>query len=119
MRHFIVRTESLPGQARDKHKETLTKRPFSAGPLIGKESAAFKIASSDGLENGILVAIVLNCILMALTYHGEPQWWEDTQFWANQLFTVIFTGEMAVKIVGFTWKQYWVDRWNRFGNFYR
>ena len=91
MRHFIVRTESLPGQARDKHEETLTNRPFSAGPLTGTESAAFTIASSDGLENGILVAIVLNCILMALTYHGEPQWWEDTQFWTNQLFTVIFT----------------------------
>ena len=32
---------------------------------------------------------------------------------------VFSQGEMAVKIVGFTWQQYWVDRWNRFGNFCR
>ena len=84
------------------------------GPLKGSGGQAYVIATSDALDHGILVAIVLNCILMGATWHGEPQWWEETQFYVNQLFTLIFTGEMCVKIAGFGFEQYWIDAWNKF-----
>jgi Ca2+-binding EF-hand superfamily protein len=123
-KYFARKYEGLEELSKEQRQflgvlEMISSRAFAPerGPLMGTESQAHAIASSEQLDHGILCAIVLNCIMMALTYHGEPQWWEDTQFWSNQVFTLIFTGEMAVKIVGFTFSQYWIDKWNRFDCF--
>ena len=80
----------------------------------GVRATCYAIATSSKLDNIILAAIIFNCLLMAATYYNEPQWWVDTQFWLNQVFTLMFTFECAVKLAGFGWKDYWVDPWNKF-----
>ena len=123
-KYFARKYEGLEELSKEQRQflgvlEMISSRAFTPerGPLTATESKFYTIASSKGLENGILFAIVLNCMIMALTYYDEPLWWEQTQFWSNQVFTVIFTGEMIIKIKGYTFSQYWVDAWNRFDCF--
>lgn len=92
-------------------------RAQSADPndqKAGIRAICYSIATSAKLDHTILGAIVLNCVLMAATFHGEPQWWVDAQFWLNQVFTLMFTFECVVKLAGFGWQQYWADSWNKF-----
>lgn len=100
--------------------EMISSRTFTPerGPAAtvraGLQGTCYSIATSSTLDNAILGAIVVNCTLMASTFHNEPQWWADTQFWMNQVFTLVFTFECAVKLIGLGWDQYWLDAWNRF-----
>jgi hypothetical protein len=42
----------------------------------GCRETCYAIATSSALDNTILGAIILNCLLMASTFYGEPEWYD-------------------------------------------
>ena len=80
----------------------------------GLRGFCHRIVSHPFFDQVILMCIALNCTLMACTFMGEPMWWEQTQYWLNHFFTILFTGEAVAKIIAFGLRQYWFDPWNRF-----
>lgn len=79
-----------------------------------EREAAFKIADSHVFEAAMMGVIVLNVVVLALKYDGEPAIWTTVQDVLNLGFTLIFTGEMLVKLYAFGVKGYWAALWNRF-----
>ncbi|DAZ95903.1 TPA: hypothetical protein N0F65_012614 [Lagenidium giganteum] len=73
----------------------------------------FRLAQSPTLESGIMGCIILNTIMMALTYFGEDDLFRQATDYCNYAFALIFTFESAVKIIGLG-RYYWKDSWNIF-----
>ena len=66
---------------------------------------------------GMMAVIIVNVVVLALRYDGEPEAWTLFQDTMNEICTVIFTAEAAVKIYAFGPTGYWTTKWNRFDLF--
>jgi hypothetical protein len=60
----------------------------------------FKIAVHRSLNRLMTAVIVANIILMGSVHHGQPQVYEDFLEVASAFFTIVYTVEALVKIVG-------------------
>ena len=92
---------------------TLIKAEQSKGP----RHTAFGLVTHRFFEGAIIGCILVNCIMMALTYDGEPKPWADTQAVLNGCFTLIFTAEALIKLFAFGPSVYFNDSWCRFDIF--
>ena len=72
------------------------------------------LVESTLFERVIEGVILFNCVVMAATYLGEPEWWRILQLALNEICTLIFTGEAVLKIYGLNWIGYWFVHWNKF-----
>ena len=63
---------------------------------------------------GIAALIITNTILLAMEYHGQPAAYGSGLEWGNFVLSVIFTVEMAVKLVALGHKGYARDSFNMF-----
>merc|ERR1719232_1901153 len=55
----------------------------------------------------LVVALILgNSAVMASEYHNQPEWLSDFQYWANVVFTILFTIEMIMNLIGLGIKGY-------------
>jgi hypothetical protein len=73
----------------------------------------FKLAKNKHFDNIILAAIILNTIILAIKWYGQPQIIDDIATNINLVFAVIFTVEAAVKLIAFG-SRYFKDSWNNF-----
>jgi len=74
----------------------------------------YDIISSKAFENTIMMAIVVNSLIMALTIFPSPtDWWLDFQQGANYFFAAVYTIEAIMKLIALQCS-YWKDAWNRF-----
>ena len=49
-------------------------------------------------EYGILAAIVVNVLFMAMEFQGQPLWWDDTLRVLNYIFSALFFIEAVLKV---------------------
>lgn len=67
-------------------------------------AAVFKAVESRHFELAAMLAIVLNCVVMAMTHADMDSAWQDFMTWANTGFTAFFTLEILVKFVAWGFK---------------
>jgi hypothetical protein len=82
-------------------------------PDHGIRLRAYELVSSWKFEVAIMVCIVVNSIVMALTYFGQSDIYGQTLEHANTIFALIFFCEACAKLLAFD-MQYFNERWNCF-----
>lgn len=60
-----------------------------------------------------MVAIIINCVVLCLPYYGASTLYNKIIDSMNNFFTICFTVEAIIKIVGFGFR-YFKDKWNIF-----
>lgn len=75
--------------------------------------ACFVLANQAKLEVGVMIVIGLNMITFMFDHYQMSDRWIEAQFWLNIIFTVIYTLEAVLKIVGWG-KAYFRSGWNWF-----
>eukprot|EP00931_Biecheleriopsis_adriatica_P119863 TRINITY_DN9503_c0_g1_i1.p1 TRINITY_DN9503_c0_g1~~TRINITY_DN9503_c0_g1_i1.p1 ORF type:complete len:1886 (-),score=426.27 TRINITY_DN9503_c0_g1_i1:127-5784(-) len=76
--------------------------------------AIYKIVNSTPFEHGIMGAIVINTMCMALKITPSPDpYWDSVLEAINYVFAGIFTIECVLKLFALR-ANYWRDRWNIF-----
>jgi voltage-dependent calcium channel L type alpha-1D len=73
----------------------------------------FRHAKSNFLETFAMGCIILNTFMMGLSYFGEEDLYQAAIDNSNYFFTVVFTLEAAIKVIGLG-RYYWKDTWNIF-----
>lgn len=73
----------------------------------------YKVAKSSIFKWFVLTCILLNTVIMASTFYGEPSSNARFQEIANNFFTGIYIIEAAILISVYQW-QYFSDPWRRF-----
>lgn len=74
-------------------------------PALGMESSnclrdfALKLSQNRYFENGIILSIILNTIVMSLIWFGQSEEFLKATEVLNYIFMVIFTLEALIKIV--------------------
>jgi len=75
----------------------------------------FKTLVSDWkFETFIQIVIAINSLTLGAEFYGMPDWWTNVLNWTNLIFTVIFTAELLLKIVGLGFMEYIGDGFNQF-----
>ena len=73
----------------------------------------YKLTTSNAFEIMIVVIIVLNMFTMMIDHYNMSSQLIDIQKTINIVFTAIFTLEVIMKLIGFTW-YYFKIPWNVF-----
>uniref|UniRef100_A0A1I8H277 Ion_trans domain-containing protein n=1 Tax=Macrostomum lignano TaxID=282301 RepID=A0A1I8H277_9PLAT len=68
--------------------------------------------TSTPFEYGIFLLIMLNTIALAMKFEGQPETYSSVLDYFNMLFTAIFTIEFILKLVAFSFRNYFSDLWN-------
>jgi Ca2+-binding EF-hand superfamily protein len=90
--------------------------PSPGTPMYFK-AQIFDVVSHPRFEISVMGCILLNCLMMAGTFHGEPEWWTVVQDVSNIIFTLLFTVEAALKMSAFGLYVYFTDGWCQFDLF--
>ncbi|MCQ2815701.1 MAG: ion transporter [archaeon] len=77
----------------------------------------YKVATSDFLDNFIMIIIFLNLIIMAINYDGTTEGYQSFLDTVNLIFTSIFIAECVLKIVALGIPLYFHYGWNQFDCF--
>ncbi|CAH1786622.1 unnamed protein product [Owenia fusiformis] len=96
---------------------TINARPLCRYMPKNKDSVKFRIwrlVVSAPFEYFIMVMIALNTIILMMKHYGEPQYMEQIMHFLNITFTVLFTIECILKLLGFGIGNYFRDKWNVF-----
>jgi hypothetical protein len=96
------------------HAKPAVKMTVAKGHRDDSREAMFKIVTKPFFDHFIMGAIMANCVVMSVTYYGEPTVYTQVCDVLNYVFTFIFTVEMCMKIFAFSFSGYWLDAWNRF-----
>ena len=72
----------------------------------------YDIITHPLFEVFILIAILINTIIMAISYEGQTQEYYETTKMLNLIFSVIFIIECGLKITAYGPKVYFYDSWN-------
>eukprot|EP01062_Namystynia_karyoxenos_P048384 TRINITY_DN36802_c0_g1_i4.p1 TRINITY_DN36802_c0_g1~~TRINITY_DN36802_c0_g1_i4.p1 ORF type:complete len:2056 (+),score=611.93 TRINITY_DN36802_c0_g1_i4:690-6857(+) len=62
----------------------------------------------------IMWCILLNTLVLACEHYEAYDWLEDTLWWLNTVFTMVFAGECVLKLYGLGPQVYFRDNWNAF-----
>ena len=74
------------------------------------------VVCSPSFEKFIVGCIVLNTLVMAASFYGEPEWWTDVLATSNSVLTAVFVAEAVLKLGGLG-LLYFRERWNWFDFF--
>lgn len=96
-----------------KVKDVVTHKPMESQKW---RLRAYGIVTSHVFEMGILLAIVLNMVQMAISYEGSNETVDNFMDLTNYIFTAIFIVEACLRIFVFGWA-YFNASWNRFDFF--
>ena len=77
------------------------------------KDTCYKIASSIILDNFIFLCIVINTIVLTLTWYNEPPTLKGYLEQINLIFNIIYTIETVIKLIAFG-KDFFKDGWNCF-----
>ena len=86
-------------------------------PDFGLGGKALKLVEHRFFDRFIISCIIVNSVMMACTYHNEPPWLTTFFELMNFVFTLIFSVEMALKLLAFGTDIYFSDKWLRFDCF--
>ena len=75
------------------------------------------VVTSNFFEDFIMAAIFINILFMAMTKEGMSDTYEATLFYANIIFTAIFTLEAIMRIIGLGAEPYFTNKWYLFDFF--
>ena len=64
-------------------------------------------------ESFITAIIILQCVVLSMTYFGQDDMYGDTIDALEITMTTIFAVEMVMKVISLTYKVYFQDVWNR------
>jgi len=73
----------------------------------------YYIASSNKFDNLIFFCIILNTVVMCMTWWNQADEWVNALDWANVGFNIIYTFESALKITAYGC-DFFYDNWNVF-----
>ena len=59
------------------------------------------MAESDAFNYFILICIVLNSVILSITWYGEPEGLVEVMEIINLAFTLIYTLEMIAKLIAY------------------
>ncbi|CAF3954112.1 unnamed protein product [Rotaria sp. Silwood2] len=65
----------------------------------------------------VIVLVLMNTVVLATEYYGQPDWLTQTQEIANRLFVYLFSFEMLLKMYSLGITGYFVSNFNRFDCF--
>ncbi|CAF4362135.1 unnamed protein product, partial [Rotaria magnacalcarata] len=65
----------------------------------------------------VIVLVLMNTVVLASEYYGQPEWLTQTQEIANRLFVYLFSFEMLLKMYSLGITGYFVSNFNRFDCF--
>ncbi|KAG4066501.1 hypothetical protein HA402_007137 [Bradysia odoriphaga] len=74
----------------------------------------WKFVVSPVVDNFILLLIVLNTVTLMMKFHGQSELYKEVMHCINLVFTVLFTIETVLKIIGFGPRKFFKDSWNVF-----
>ena len=74
----------------------------------------FEVQEHRYFNRFFLALIYLNTVLMAMEHHGMSSQLEFALLVTNFVFTFFFTVEIAIKITGIGFWDFWMDNFNRF-----
>jgi len=77
----------------------------------------FNLVKSKIFEISIMICIVLNILVMALSYEGMSNTYASVLEKTNYFFTAVFTIECVLNLIALGWKGYWIISWNKFDFF--
>ncbi|KAI1180614.1 ion transporter [Nemania sp. FL0916] len=63
---------------------------------------------------GITVVLVLHLVLLLLEFYPEPQWWATTRDSILLFFTLIYTANIVIRVVGLGWPRFRKSSWDVF-----
>lgn len=76
--------------------------------------AFFKVCTTTRFDAAVMILILANVLVMAMTYAGESDTWANNLFITNTVFTYIFALEVIAKNIAIGPAAYFSDAWNRF-----
>ena len=74
----------------------------------------FEVQEHRYFNRFFLALIYLNTVVMAMEHHGMSSQLEFALLVTNFVFTFFFTVEVAIKITGMGFWDFWMDNFNRF-----
>ena len=77
----------------------------------------FYIVHSVKFETTIMICILINALMMALTYETSPILFKQIIEGINNIFSAFFFIEMLMKIFSLGIQTYWKSNWNKFDAF--
>uniref|UniRef100_A0A1I8I3D7 Voltage-dependent L-type calcium channel subunit alpha n=1 Tax=Macrostomum lignano TaxID=282301 RepID=A0A1I8I3D7_9PLAT len=104
----------------DKNQRKCIEFALKAKPVrryIPQRKFRYKIwwfVTSTPFEYGIFVLIMLNTIALAMKFEGQPDAYSLALDYLNMIFTAIFTIEFVLKLIAFSFRNYFSDVWNVF-----
>lgn len=73
----------------------------------------YYVAQDPSFDLTVMICIVVNTMIMSVTYFGQSDQYSEVVETANYIFAALFLVEAAVKLIGLG-RQYWRDYWNIF-----
>ena len=96
------------------HSKPSVRATLAKGHSGGIREKIYKTVTASWFDHFIMVTIMVNCVVMAMSFHGEPSWYTSMTNLLNYIFTLIFTVEAGLKIYALSFSGYWLEPWNRF-----
>lgn len=106
-----------------KQEEWVKAHTYVVGPLtISAKSArprnefrgwVYDLVTHPMFDLGIAIAISVNTIFMLTSHYSQPGYWTDALNVVDLIFTVLYTAEMCVKLVGLGVAGYFRVSWNQ------
>eukprot|EP01065_Artemidia_motanka_P022249 TRINITY_DN26463_c0_g1_i1.p1 TRINITY_DN26463_c0_g1~~TRINITY_DN26463_c0_g1_i1.p1 ORF type:complete len:2411 (+),score=697.09 TRINITY_DN26463_c0_g1_i1:138-7370(+) len=82
--------------------------------VVQLRSRCQRLVLSKPFDVCITVTILLNVSVMAVKHFQQPDWLTRFMLYSHYCFVGIYTVELALKVIGLSWRCYWADTWNRF-----
>lgn len=80
-------------------------------------TAAMTVVESDRFSDVALIIVLLNIGQLCMPFYTASQGYVKGIDITNYVFTACFAIEMIIKMIGYGFKGYWVDRWHWFDAF--
>ncbi|KAG8191964.1 hypothetical protein JTE90_002238 [Oedothorax gibbosus] len=104
----------------DKNQRNCIEFALKAKPVrryIPKHRIQYKVwwfVTSQYFEYSIFVLIMINTLVLAMKYYGQPKSYTFALDIMNMIFTAVFAFEFLLKLIAFKFKNYFGDAWNVF-----
>ncbi|XP_035230551.1 voltage-dependent calcium channel type D subunit alpha-1-like isoform X2 [Stegodyphus dumicola] len=104
----------------DKNQRNCIEFALKAKPVrryIPKHRIQYKVwwfVTSQYFEYAIFILIMINTLVLAMKYYGQPKEYTFALDIMNMIFTAVFAFEFLLKLIAFKFKNYFGDAWNVF-----
>ncbi|CAN0374849.1 unnamed protein product [Lampetra planeri] len=95
----------------------ISARPHTRYMPADRNSLRFRVWTfvvSPPFDYFIMAMIALNTVVLMMKFYGAPAAYDDSLKYLNIIFTIVFSLECILKLVGFGFLNYFRDAWNVF-----